>query len=123
VEAIVRVLQRFPKCHGLQCCALRDLVDCSIGKEKAIESGGIKVLLAAVNNHLVSAYGCVDICWALTYLVQGSKAHTELLIGLGGCATVAEVRNEWLDDDEVQTKVLFLTKLLAVEMNSWIVEE
>jgi hypothetical protein len=59
----------------------------------------------------------------LTYLVQGRKEHTELLISLGGCAAVAEVRNEWLDDDEVQTKVLFLTKLLTVEMNSWIVEE
>jgi hypothetical protein len=58
----------FQKCHNLQwrgCCALRNLVGCSIGKAKAIESGGIEVLLAAVNNHLVSADVCVDACLAL----------------------------------------------------------
>jgi hypothetical protein len=73
VEAIVKVLQSFPKCHDLQwrrCCALRNLVGCSIGKAKAIESGGIEVLLAAVNNHLDSVYVFVDACWALTFLVQ-----------------------------------------------------
>jgi hypothetical protein len=53
--------------------ALRNLVGCSIGKVKAIESGGIEVLLAAVNNHLDSAFVCVDAWWARTYLVQGSS--------------------------------------------------
>jgi hypothetical protein len=68
------------------------MVGCSIGKAKAIESGGIEVLLAAVNNHMDCVYICVDVCWALTYLDKGgSKEHTELLIGLGGCAAVAEV--------------------------------
>jgi hypothetical protein len=37
------------------------MVGRSIGKAKAIESGGIEVLLiAAVNNHLDCAYACVD---------------------------------------------------------------
>jgi hypothetical protein len=59
VEAVVKVMQSFPKCHALQsrvCCAPRNLVGCSIGKAKAIESGGIEVLLVVVNNHLDYAY-------------------------------------------------------------------
>jgi hypothetical protein len=101
------------------------LFGCSIGKAKAIESGVIiEVLLAAVNNHLDSAYVCVDACWALTYLIQVSKEYTELLIGLGGCAAVAEVRNKsWLDDEHVQSEVQCLTKLFAAEMNSWVDDE
>jgi hypothetical protein len=109
VEAIVRVLQSFPKCQALQwrgCCALLNLVGYRIGKAKAIESGGIELNRASScgsKQSITFRYVCVDACWALTYLVQGSKEHTELLIGLGCCAAVAEVRNEWLDDDEVQT--------------------
>jgi hypothetical protein len=68
VEAVVKVMKAFPKCQALQegaCGALRNLACCSIGKRKVVETGGIKVILAAVNNHLVvSAILCQKACRA-----------------------------------------------------------
>jgi hypothetical protein len=53
VEAVVKVLQSFPKYHDLQwrgCRVLHNLVCCSIAVAKAIELGEIEhLLLAAVN--------------------------------------------------------------------------
>jgi hypothetical protein len=68
VEAVAKVMKAFPKCQALQlnaCTSLRNLALCSIGKANAIESGGIDALLAAINNHLVSAILCREACWAL----------------------------------------------------------
>jgi hypothetical protein len=59
VDAVVKVMKTFPKCQKLQqraCTSLINLSVCSIGTTNAIESGGIEPLLAAVNNHLGSAF-------------------------------------------------------------------
>jgi hypothetical protein len=126
VEAVLKVKKTCPKCQALQegaCDALRNLACCSIGQAKAIESGGIEVLVAAVATHLGSANLCLSACSALVNTVRGSKENTELLIDLGGGAAVAKVRKGWPDDDVVQTQVQRLAKLLAAEMNSWGDEE
>jgi hypothetical protein len=55
VEAVVMVMKTLPKCPAAQeaaCTALGNLACCNIGKAKAIESGGVEVVLAAINNHL-----------------------------------------------------------------------
>jgi hypothetical protein len=95
MEAAVRVIKTFPECQKLQvyaCAVLRNLALCSIGKAKAIESGGIKVVLAAVNNHLDSASLCETVCGTLFNFANGSEENTGLLISLGGAAAVAKVR-------------------------------
>jgi hypothetical protein len=74
VEAAVKVMQTFPKCQTLlerACGTLCNLAGCTIGKAKAIESGGIKVLLAAVNNHLGFASPCQHSYRALYNIVDG----------------------------------------------------
>jgi hypothetical protein len=55
VKAVVKVMETFPKCQALQegaCGALCNLASCSIGKAKAIEAGGIEVVLTAINNQM-----------------------------------------------------------------------
>jgi hypothetical protein len=90
---------------------------------KVVETGGIEVLLAAINNHLDSADVSGTACWALSNIVANSKEDTELLIDLGGGAAVSKVRKEWPDDNVAQTQVQRLAKLMAAEMNSWGDEE
>jgi hypothetical protein len=68
VEAVVMVMKTLPKCPAAQeaaCTALGNLACCNIGKAKAIESGGVEVVLAAINNHLDSEILCQSACWAL----------------------------------------------------------
>jgi sirohydrochlorin ferrochelatase len=119
VEVVVEVMKTFPTCETLQecaCCALRNLAYCSIGKTNAIESGRIKVLLAAIDNHLLgSANVCKSACWALFNIVRGNKETIELWISLDGRATVSKVRSKWPEVDEVYQGVLRqLTALLEV---------
>jgi hypothetical protein len=128
-EAVARVMKTFPKCEALQeyaCGVLRNLAYCNIGKAKAIESGGIciEVLLAAVNNHLGSAIICQIACWALVNIASGSnKENTGLLISLGGGAAVAKVRTKWPDNNDIQTYVRALAKLIIAEMKAWADDE
>jgi hypothetical protein len=88
-----------------------------------VELGAIELLLDAVNNHMGSAYIREYACSVLSNIVEESKEQTVLLIELGGGAAVAKVRKEWLVNNEVQTEVRSLTKLLAAEMNSWVDED
>jgi hypothetical protein len=127
-EAVAKVMKTFPKCQALQeraCGALLNLTGSVAGssnvtgKKKAIESGGLQLILAAINNHLNSADVCEDACWALYNIVLGSKENTELLIFLGGGAAVAKVRTKWPNNDLVQTQVRKLVKLFAAEWTAW----
>jgi hypothetical protein len=83
VEAVVKVMQTFPKCQTLQeysSVTLLNLSCCSIGEAKAIELGEIEVLLAAVNNHLDSAIVCEKACGALVQhcaVQQGKQRLTD----------------------------------------------
>jgi hypothetical protein len=61
---------------------------------KAIEADGVKILFAALNNHLKSADVCENAYWALFDIVCESKEDTERLISLGGGAAVAKVRTK-----------------------------
>jgi hypothetical protein len=121
-EAAVKVMKTFPKCRALQeraCTVLRNLSCCSIGITKAIESGGIELLLAAVNNHLGSAIVCQDACGALVNFVRCSKENTRLLIALCGTAAVAKVRTKWPDDNDVQVHVRALVNRIVAVMKTW----
>jgi hypothetical protein len=121
-EVVVKVMKTFPKCQALQdkaCRALINLACCSVGIANAIESGGIQVILAAINNHLVSADVCQRACWALHNIVNGSNENTGLLITLGGATAVAKVRNKWPNNDNVQTQVRCLNTLIVAEMKTW----
>jgi hypothetical protein len=99
VEAVFKVMKTFPECRLLQeraCGALRNLTnDKATGRNNAIESGGIEILLAAVNNHLSSSDICKHACRALYSIVSGSKENTQLLINLGGATAVAKAREMW----------------------------
>jgi hypothetical protein len=123
VEAVVKVMESFPKCQALQecaCVALGNLATCNLGQKSAVKSGGLlQLLLAAINNHLDSAKVCEFGCFALYNIVKESKKHIELLISMGGATAVAKVRKEWPDDDDVQTDVQRLAKLIGREMTSW----
>jgi hypothetical protein len=127
VEAVVKVMKTFPKCQALQwrgCGALLNLTPNNYtGKAKVIESNGIEVLLAAINNHLGSPDVCRKACWALVNNMNGSKENTELLIFLGGGAAVAKVRRKWRNNDLVQTQVRKLAGLFGAEMKAWVDEK
>jgi hypothetical protein len=126
VEAVVKVMQTFPKCQSLQeraCAALCNLASCSIGKAKAIESGGIEVLLAAINNHLGSAILVPKACSALFNIVIESTENTDLLISLCGAGAVAKVRTKWPDNIEIQDRVRELANLIIAEMKTWAYEK
>jgi hypothetical protein len=94
-----------------------------IGMEKVIESGGIEVLLAAINNHSGSAILCQNACSALIKIVIGSKENTRLLISLGGGAAAAKVRSKWPNNNDVQTIVRRLNNFIVAEMNAWADED
>jgi hypothetical protein len=122
VEAVLKVMKTFPKCQALQenaCVVLGNLALCNLGRKKIVESDGLHILLAAVNNHLDSLKVCEYACRALSNMVEENKEHTELLIKLGGATAVAKVKEEWPDNEDVQDQVQRLAKLLAAEMNSW----
>jgi hypothetical protein len=126
VAAVVEAMRTFPKCQILQrrgCNALRNLAACNIGVAKAIESGGIEVLLAAIHNHLDSEILCESACQALVNIVSGSKENTGLLIILGGGAAVDKVRAKWPDANDVQTRVRKLASLFGAEWNARADEE
>jgi hypothetical protein len=55
------------------------LVCCSIGTAKVIESGGVKVVLAAISNHLNQADVCECACLALMIIARNSKENTGYL--------------------------------------------
>jgi hypothetical protein len=122
VEAIVEVMQTFPKCQALQrsaCGVLCNLSCFNLGKKKAVKSGGLQALLAALNNHLDSTNICGYACWTLFNIVEESKENTKLLISMGGATAVAKVRSKWRNNDLVQTWVRKLANLIGTEMNSW----
>jgi hypothetical protein len=126
VEAVVKVMKTFPKCQALQlnaCTSLLNLAFCSIGEAKAIDSSGIEVLLAAINNHLDSAIVCKHACSALFNIVNGSKENTGLLISLGGATAVAKVRTKWPDNNDVQTPVREFANLFVAEIKTWADDE
>jgi hypothetical protein len=112
VEAAVKVMRTFPKCQALQyeaCGALMNLAHKNTsGIEKVIVSGGIKVLLATVDNHLSSSHICRRACKVMCSLIRDNKERTELLIRLGGGATVAKVSTKWRNNDEVHEVVQYL---------------
>jgi hypothetical protein len=61
VQAILKCMKTLPKCAALQvkaCHVLLSLTCCSIGKKKALEAGGVAIILDAVNHHI----GCASIC-------------------------------------------------------------
>jgi hypothetical protein len=124
VEAVVKVMQAFPRYQTLReraCATLANLVYCSIDKANTIESGGIQLLLAAVNNHVGSAYLCENVCEALVIIVSdnnedivsdnnedivsGSNDSTGLLISLGAGAGVDKVSTQWPDHNDMQHQV------------------
>jgi hypothetical protein len=127
VEAIVKIMKTFAKCQRIQeraCSCLRILARCSIGKAKAIESGAIEALLAAINNHYsIYEHLCGNACWTLHTIVSGSKGNTGLLISLGGGAAVAKVRSTWLDFNPSRLRAGKLADLMGVEMKAWADEE
>jgi hypothetical protein len=104
------------------CLVLGNLAFCNLGKEKAVKSGGLQAPLTAVNNLLHCAYTYEYACWAL---LEERKEQTELLIGLfgGGGAAVAKVRKERPDNDNAQSEVRHLAKLIGTEINSWAEDE
>jgi hypothetical protein len=114
VEALIKVMKTFSKCQKLQdraAGALVNLVSCSnvTGIAIAIKSGGIQVLLAAINNHLSSAIICEYACVGLLNIVVGSKENTGRLTTLGGEAAVLKVRTKWPDSNDVQAQVYKLS--------------
>jgi hypothetical protein len=127
VEAVVKIMKTFPKCQMLQeraCAALLNVMCNNVtAKKKAIESGGIEVVLAAINNHLGSSFVCERACKALLNIVNGSKENTVLLISLCGATAVAKVRRKWPDNNDVQIQVRRLSRLLGSEMKSWADDE
>jgi hypothetical protein len=104
VEAAIKVMKTFPKCQTLQeraCAALLNLMCNNVtGKKRAIESDGIKIVLAAINNHLGSSILCRASSVALFNMILGIKKNTELLKCLGGGAAIFKVRAKWPDIDE-----------------------
>ncbi len=126
VEALVNVMETFPKCDELQwcgCLVLGNLALCNLGKKKAVKSCGLKGLLAAVNNHLSSATVSQKACSALCNIVRGSKENTGLLITLGGGAAVAKVRRKWPDNNDIQKRVRLLANCFASEWKACADEE
>jgi hypothetical protein len=120
VEEIVKVMQTFPNCQKLQraaCAALYFLTLCSIGKKKAVESGGMEVLLAALDNHLYSADICDNACCTLFNIVDKSKERTRIFISLNGDAAIAKVGNQWPDNAVIQTEVRSLAKSIGTEIS------
>jgi hypothetical protein len=52
-------------------------------------------------------------------IVADSKENTDLFISSGGVATVAKVRKEWPDNDDVKESVLKLMEPVVKELSCW----
>jgi hypothetical protein len=68
---------------------------------------------------LGSAILCLRTYKALGNIVFDSKENTELLISLGGATTVAKVRTNWPDNNDVQAQVRMLANLIVAVMKTW----
>jgi hypothetical protein len=101
------------------CCALVNLIGCIIGKKKAVETGAMEVVLAAANNHTDCLCVCRNALDFLLGIVAPSKENTKLFISSGGVATVAKVRKQWPDDDDVEESVQMLMGPLIQELTCW----
>jgi hypothetical protein len=121
VEAAVKVMKTFLKCQMLQgnaCVTLRNLACSSFGKANTIDSGGIEVLLDAINNRFLgSTILRKSAFWALRNIVKGSKENVGLLITFG--AALAIVRTKRPYNNEFQTDVRWMANLIASEMKAW----
>jgi hypothetical protein len=126
VDAVVKVMETFPLCRELQrsvCASLCNLTCCSLGKKKALEAGGITVLIAAVTKHTDSSLVCQHACDTLENIIDGNMEHTRVFMNAGGVAALSKVRNKWPENKRIQASVLGLSKLIRKEMKSWIYEE
>jgi hypothetical protein len=127
VEVVVKAMKTFPKCHDLQgaaCLVLGNLSSYNLGEKKTVESGGLHVLLAAVNNHLDSAKVCHYAFMTMSDIIKKEdKENIRLLMSLGGATAVVKVREEHRESDAVQIWVRTIGKLIGTEMNSWADEE
>jgi hypothetical protein len=125
VEAVIKAMKTLPKCHevvAVGCHVLLNLAFCRIGKKKVAETGGIEVVLAAINNYLDSAYMCDHACTTLCCIVAGSNDNTELFIYLGGASAVAKVKRRWPGHDSIQNQMRPLSKSIAAHFNRWATE-
>jgi hypothetical protein len=118
VEAVVKAMKTFPKCQMLQdhACVFLCYLTChnrATGKKRAAESGGIEVLVAAINNHLGSSIICGHACRALLNIVGGSKKNTELLISVGGEAAISKILTNWPDLDKANGLLQYPTAQMA----------
>jgi hypothetical protein len=126
VEVALHVMTAFPACQPLQwiaCVPVRNLAHCDIGKKKALDNGGMEIVLAAITNHVESAVVCESALYALVNMIKGSQKNTETLIGLGGAAVLVQVKNKWPDNTVVQPPLRRLSKMIAEEINSWVDSE
>jgi hypothetical protein len=103
-------MKTFPKCQVLQecaCAALHNLAYSNVtGKKQAIESGGIEVVLAAVDNHLDSADVCEHARKALVNIVSDSSLWA---------VELHKVRTKWADNNDDKTQVRKLAGCFAAE--------
>ena len=123
VEVVLKVMTAFPVCQPLQwiaCVPVRNLAHCDIGKKKALDNGGMEIVLTSIQNHVDSAVVCESALYALVNMIKESKKNTETLIGLGGAAVLVQVKNKWLDNTVVQPPLRRLSKMIAEEINSWV---
>jgi hypothetical protein len=122
MEAVIKVMQTFPKCQTLQERAfivVLNLACCSIGKMKVVETGGMEVILAAISNHLGSAYICERASLILINLIADSTENTELFVCLGGATAVAKVKNKWPENYRIQNGMRHLSKSIAAHFIRW----
>lgn len=74
------------------CFVLGNLGDINVnGKKNIMESGGIEILLAAVNNHLNSADVCESVCRALSKIAIRYSESKVRIIAIGGVEAVVKV--------------------------------
>ena len=124
VEAVVKAMKTFPNCQALQetaCCVLSNLLFCSIGQKKALETDAMGVLLDALDNHLDADTVCANACFTLHKIVAASKENAELFISSGGVTTVANVREEWQHEDMsyVHEAVRKLMEPVVKQLSCW----
>jgi hypothetical protein len=122
VEAVVKAMKTFPLCLTLQefaCNVILNLACCSIFKKQAAERDAIEVLLAAINNHLGSAYIGERACLLLINLIADSSENTELFICLGGASAVAKIKNKWPGNERIQDRMRHLSKSIASHFIRW----
>jgi hypothetical protein len=99
---------------------LDNLACCSYGKTKAAETAVVEVALAFLNNHLRSTADiCKFECDFISRIVVDSKENTELCISSGGVTTMAKVRKEWPDDDNVEGAVRIPMEPVVKVLSCW----